>query len=86
MKNILSRLMNKGYWLNLMLAAVAHLKARWTAKPFDIWKEKQDDNRKADFFLAGDWISDDGNLYYGHPLFIFFESAQNSWWRSRNCR
>lgn len=70
-----------------VLAAVVHFfKVRWYAKPFDIWKECQDDNRKKDAWLMADYISYDGKLYYGHPLGIFFESNQNSWWLSRNSR
>lgn len=53
------------------------IKVRLLAKKFDIWKEVQDDNRKPDDSISGDWISYDGNLYYGHPLGVFFYSAQN---------
>ena len=71
----------------LLLTAVVHFfKVRYYAKPFDIWKECQEDKRKRDAIFGGDYISYDGKLYYGHPLFIFFESAQNSWWLSRNSR
>jgi len=73
-------------FINAVLAAVANVKARCTAKKFDIWKECEDDNRKSDSWLSGDWIASDGKLYYGHPLFIFFASAQNDWWLSRNSR
>lgn len=75
------------HFVSTLLAAVAsNLKARWTAKKFDTWKECQDDNRKSDSWLSGDWIASDGKIYYGHPLFLFFESAQNDWWLSRNSR
>lgn len=70
----------------LLVAVVHFFKVRWHAKPFDIWNECQDDNRKLDTFMSGDYISYDGKLYYGHPLWIFFESNQNSWWLSRNSR
>ena len=64
-----------------VLACVVHFfKVRYTAKKFDIWEEKIDQNRERDSFMAGDWIGYDGVLYYGHPLGIFFKSAQNSWW------
>ena len=75
------------HFVSTLLTAVAsNLKARWTAKKFDIWKECQDDNRKSDSWISGDWIASNGKLYYGHPLLIFFESAQNDWWLSRNSR
>lgn len=75
------------HFVSTLLAAVAsNVKARWTAKKFDIWKECQDDNRKSDSWKGGYWIASDGKIYYGHPLFIFFESVQNSWWLSRNSR
>lgn len=67
--------------LYTLLACVIHFfKVRYTAQKFDIWKQKIDQNRKRDFFMAGDWIGYDGVLYYGHPLGIFFKSSQNSWW------
>ena len=48
------------------LAAVAsNVKARWTAKKFDIWEECQDDNRKSDTWISVDWIASNGKLYYG---------------------
>lgn len=61
-----------------------NLKARWTAKRFDIYKEQLDNNRPADTFLSGDYLASDGYLYYGHPLFTFFRSAQNRWYQIRN--
>ena len=71
----------------LLLSAVVHFfKVRYYAKPFDIWKEKQDNNRVRDDWFGGDYISYDGKLYYGDPWFIFFESAQNEWWLSNNSR
>ena len=87
MENNTSTKHENGNAANRLLAAVVHfLKVRWYAKPFDIWKECQDDKREMDTFLSGDYISYDGKLYYGHPLFIFFESNKNSWWLSRNSR
>lgn len=69
---------------NFFRSIVHFFKVRWHAKPFDIWKERQDDKRKMDNFMAGDYISYDGKLYYGHPFGFFFESHQNSWWLNRN--
>ena len=75
------------HFVSTLLAAVAHFfKVRYYAKPFDIWKECQDDNRKSDSWLTGYWISYDGKLYYGNPWLVFFESSQNHWWLSRNSR
>lgn len=72
---------NRKHLLYTLVARVVHFfKVRYTAQKFDIWEEKIDHNRKRDFFMAGDWIGYDGVLYYGHPLGIFFRSAQNSWW------
>lgn len=63
---------------NKLIKLLPHfIKVRLLAKRFDIWKEVQDDNRKPDTFMCGDWISYDGNLYYGHPLGVFFYSNQN---------
>jgi hypothetical protein len=70
-----------GSRLDSLLSNIVHFfKVRYYAKPFDIHKECQDNTRKADNFLSGDWISYDGKLYYGNPWFVFFKSAQNSWW------
>lgn len=45
MKNILSRLMNKGYWLNLMLCAVLCAGCKPSVKEGQIWvKEYNLDN------------------------------------------
>jgi phage terminase large subunit-like protein len=58
-----------------------NLKARFVAKKFNIWTEKLDPNRKADSWLGnGEWYAN-GKLYYGHPLGIFFLSAQNDWFK-----
>jgi len=62
---------------------VHHFKARYYARKFDVWKECACMDRKPDGWFDGDWISYDNKLYYGHPLFIFFESAQNSWWQKK---
>lgn len=71
--------------LNAIKSSVIHFfKVRFYAKPFDIWNECQDDNRKKDTWLSADYISYDGKLYYGHPFGIFFESPQNIWWLKRN--
>lgn len=63
---------------------IKNIKARLTAKKFNVWTGKIDPKRKADNFLAGDWIAKDGLLYYGHPLFIFFKSCHNSWRKLEN--
>jgi hypothetical protein len=87
MKNKSSIYHRTGNYAKRVLADVVHFfKVRWHAKPFDIWKECQDDNRKKDACFMADYISYDGKLYYGHPLGIFIESSQNSWWLSRNSR
>jgi hypothetical protein len=57
---------------------IENLKARLKAQKFNIWTEKIDPNRKPNFWIIGDWYAN-GKLYYGHPLFIFFESGQNTW-------
>jgi len=57
---------------------IENLKARFKAQKFNIWTEQIDPNRKPDSFISGDWYAN-GKLYYGHPLFIFFESDQNTW-------
>jgi hypothetical protein len=59
------------------------LKARWTAKRFDIYKEVLDPDRRRDGFFQGDFLSSDGYIYYGHPLFIYFRSSQNSWFQDK---
>ena len=87
MKNKSSIYNRTGNYAKRVLAAVVHFfKVRWYAKPFDIYKECQDDKRKMDTFMSGYYITYDGKLYYGHPLGIFFESNQNSWWLTRNSR
>lgn len=58
-----------------------NIKARLFCKKFNIWTEQIDPKRKSDWFLAGDWVYN-GTLYYGHPLFIFFKSAQNQWYKN----
>lgn len=63
---------------------IKNIKARFTAKKFNIYSEKVDPNRKADGFLSGDWLSKDGIIYYGHPAFIFFRSCQNDWWLEKS--
>jgi hypothetical protein len=65
----------------IIIKAIIHFfKVRYHAKPFDVYNECECRNRHSDGLLSADWISYDGKLYYGHPFFIFFESAQNSWW------
>jgi hypothetical protein len=57
---------------------IENIRARFKAKKYNIWTERIDPKRKPDFILSGDWLAN-GKLYYGHPLFIFFESHQNIW-------
>ena len=57
---------------------IQNIKARIYAKKFNIWTERVDKNRKPDTFMSGDYIYK-GQLYYGNRFFIFFYSAQNSW-------
>ncbi len=63
-----------------MKTIIQNIKARFKAQKFNIWTEEIDPKRKSDFFLSGDWCYK-GKLYYGHPLFIFFESSQNEWFK-----
>jgi len=71
------------HFVSTLLADVAHfIKVRYTAKPFNIWKEglcKLGENESY-------WLGYDGKIYYGHRWFVFFESNQNDWWLSRNNR
>jgi len=62
---------------------IENLKARIKAKKYNIWTEEIDPKRKRDSFLSGDWYAN-GKLYYGHPLLIFFVSAQNYWFQKKN--
>jgi hypothetical protein len=61
---------------------IENIKARFAAKKFNIWTEEIDPKRKSDTFMSGDWYAN-GKLYYGHPIFIFFESNQNSWFNKK---
>ena len=60
---------------------IENIKARFNAKKYNIWTQELDPKREADTFLSGDWYAN-GKLYYGHPLFIFFESFQNDWFQN----
>lgn len=68
---------------NFLQSIIANIRARLTAQPFNIHTEEIDYSRPMDIFLLGDWLADDSNLYYGHPCFVFFISAQNAWWQKR---
>jgi hypothetical protein len=59
-----------------------NIRARFGAQKFNIYTEAIDPKRKGDNFLAGEWISKTGILYYGHPWFIFFKSAHNDWYHA----
>jgi len=61
---------------------IENIKARFKAQKYNIWTEQVDPKRKADNFFCGDWYFN-GNLYYGHPLFIFFISSQNEWFKDK---
>jgi hypothetical protein len=61
---------------------IENLKARFKAVKYNIWTEQIDPKRKADSFISGDWYYN-GKLYYGHPLFIFFLSSQNTWFKDK---
>jgi hypothetical protein len=60
---------------------IDNLKARFAAQKFNVWTEQIDDKRKADNYFSGYFYAN-GKLYYGHPLFVFFESASNSWFKN----
>lgn len=60
---------------------IENIKARFNAQKFNICTEQIDSNRKHDSFLRGDYYCN-GTLYYGHPLFIFFISPQNKWFKN----
>lgn len=56
---------------------IRNIKARLSAKPFNIYTEEIDYKRD-----GYDWLAGDGKLYYGKRWFVFFESHQNSWWKN----
>lgn len=59
-----------------IIAYIKHeFKKRYHAKRFNIWTETVDPKCN-----EGDWLSYDKKLYFGHPLFVFFESGHNKWW------
>lgn len=62
-----------------------NIKARLKAQKYNIWTEQIDPKRKSDNWLSGEWYAN-GKLYYGHPLFVFFLSAHNDWFKdSKRC-
>jgi NurA-like 5'-3' nuclease len=63
-----------------MSKALENIKARWSAKRFDIYKEQIDHKAK---YLDGYFISRDGTIWYGCKFYIFFKSSQNDWWQER---
>ena len=74
MKNKSSITTKARYFLYTLLAAVVHyFKVRWTAKRFNIWTKELDPKNRERY-----WLGYDNKIYYGHPMFIFFLSAQNS--------
>ncbi len=58
---------------------IENIKARIFCKKYCIWEQKITNIRK--FSCDDYWIYNDV-LYYGHPLFIFFQSSQNSWYKA----
>ena len=61
------------------MKALKHFfKLRYFAKRYNIWTQQLDPKCK-----EGYWLCYDGNLYYGHPLFVFFYSCQNNWFNSK---
>lgn len=52
---------------------IENIKARFRAEKYNIWTEQLDHNCKDKNWYAN------GKLWYGHPLFVFFESAKNNW-------
>lgn len=81
MKNKSSIYHRIGNYAKRVLAAVVHFfKVRWTAKRFNIWTKELDKTCK-----EGYWLGYDNKIYYGHPMAVFFLSAQNSWWLDNGC-
>lgn len=63
-----------------ILKAIKHFfKVRYTAKRFNIWTEKIEDD-----YYEGYWLGYDGVIYYGARWFLFFKSSQNEWWLSES--
>lgn len=60
---------------------IENLKARFEARRYDIWTDRIDPKGKGTPFI-GYWYAN-GKLYYGHPLFIFFLSSQNDWFKRK---
>jgi hypothetical protein len=57
---------------------IENIKARFAAKKFNIWTEEIDPERKSNTFISGYWLVGD-EVWYGHPLYIFFKSSQKRW-------
>lgn len=55
---------------------IENIKARFNCVRFNIWTNKVDENNKEGYYLYNNTI------YYGHPLFVFFQFAQNSWYKA----
>ena len=72
-----------GNYAKRVLAAVVHpFKVRYTAKPFNIWKQEVCKIGENESY----WLGYDGKIYFGHRWIVFIDSAQNDWWLSRNSR
>jgi len=52
---------------------IENIKARLRAKRYDIWNHRLDPRCREGYWYAN------GKIWYGHPLLVFFESAQNQW-------
>lgn len=64
------------YSFHALLVFFVHLfKVRRHAKRFNIWTQEIDSSNR-----DGYWLGYDNKIYFGHPMFIFFLSAQNKWW------
>ena len=81
MKNKTSILVGTRHFFYALLAAVVHFfKVRWTAKRFNIWTKELDNTNREQY-----WLGYDNKIYFGHPMTIFFLSAQNSWCLDNGC-
>lgn len=58
---------------------VENIKARFKARRFNILTEEIEPRKKFTWRLDH-WYAN-GKLYFGHPLFIFFLSVHNDWFK-----
>lgn len=59
---------------------IEHIKARLFAKKFNIYTKKIDWERPSNGIMSGYWIYNN-TIYFGHPLWVFFYSSQNGWFK-----